>query len=92
VRGLERIIGSYPFARDIHLVMDNLNIHCCKKLTDHFGQGWGAYPLEAAQGSLPAQVPKRASVKRHVHLGMNRRQNGHWEAAAPEPGQLLVCA
>jgi hypothetical protein len=42
-RILNRIIGSYPFARTIHLVMDNLNIHCQKTLTDHFGDEWGAY-------------------------------------------------
>ena len=42
-RALERIIGNYPFARTIHLVMDNLNIHCRKTLTDHFGQEWGKY-------------------------------------------------
>src|SRR6516225_1347839 len=40
---LERIIGSYPFARTIHLVMDNLNIHCQKTLTDHCGEEWGEY-------------------------------------------------
>jgi hypothetical protein len=40
---LERIIGSYPFARTIHLVMDNLNIHCRKTLTDHFGEESGGY-------------------------------------------------
>ena len=27
-------------ARTIHLVMDNLNIHCRKTLTDHFGEEW----------------------------------------------------
>ena len=42
-RVLNRIIGSYPFARTIHLVMDNLNIHCRKTLTDHFGEQWGEY-------------------------------------------------
>jgi DDE superfamily endonuclease len=42
-RVLERIIGSYPFARTIHLVMDNLNIHCRKTLADHFGEEWGDY-------------------------------------------------
>lgn len=42
-RVLERIILSYPLARTIHLVMDNLNIHCRKTLTDHFGEEWGAY-------------------------------------------------
>jgi hypothetical protein len=38
---LEKIIGAYPFARQIHLVMDNLNIHCRKTLTDHFGEKSG---------------------------------------------------
>jgi hypothetical protein len=42
-RVLNRIIGSYPFARTIHLVMDNLNIHCRKTLTDHFGEKCGSY-------------------------------------------------
>ena len=27
----------YPLARTIHLVVDNLNIHCRKSLTDHLG-------------------------------------------------------
>jgi hypothetical protein len=40
---LQRIIGNYPFARKIHLVMDNLNIHCRKTLTDHFGEKPGGY-------------------------------------------------
>ena len=42
-RVLDRIIGSYPFARTIHLVMDNLNIHCRKTLTDSFGEEEGGY-------------------------------------------------
>jgi hypothetical protein len=41
---LNRIIGSYPFARTIHLVMDNLNIHGRKTLADHFGEERGGYP------------------------------------------------
>ncbi len=40
---LGKIIGTYPFARKIHLVMDNLNIHCHKTLTDHFGEKSGGY-------------------------------------------------
>lgn len=40
---LERIVCTYPFARTIHLVMDNLNIHCQKTLTNHFGEEWGTY-------------------------------------------------
>jgi len=42
-RVLNRIIGSYPFARTIHLVMDNLNIHCRKTLTDYFGEERGGH-------------------------------------------------
>ena len=40
---LGQIIRSYPFARTIHLVMDNLNIHGRKTLTDYFGEEWGRY-------------------------------------------------
>lgn len=42
-RALERIIRSYPFARRIHLVLDNLNIHCRKTLTDYYGEQQGRY-------------------------------------------------
>jgi hypothetical protein len=42
-RVLSRIIGNYPFARTIHMVMDNLNIHCRKTLTDYFGEQEGGY-------------------------------------------------
>jgi len=37
------LVAAYPFARKIHLVMDNLNIHCRNSLTDHFGHQEGAY-------------------------------------------------
>ncbi|MGH7579030.1 MAG: IS630 family transposase [Gemmatimonadales bacterium] len=40
-RAVERLVTAYPRARTIHLVMDNLNIHCEKSLTDHFGQRRG---------------------------------------------------
>jgi DDE superfamily endonuclease len=36
-QALGRLINSYPRARTIHLVMDNLNIHCQKSLTDYYG-------------------------------------------------------
>jgi DDE superfamily endonuclease len=42
-QALGRIVDQYPFARTIHLVMDNLNIHCRKTLTDYFGQPEGGY-------------------------------------------------
>ena len=40
-RAVERVIRAYPRARAIHLVMDNLNIHCEKSLTDYFGRRRG---------------------------------------------------
>ena len=36
-RVIQRVVAAYPRARTIHIVMDNLNIHCEKSLTDHFG-------------------------------------------------------
>jgi hypothetical protein len=35
------IARCYPVARTIHMVVDNLNIHCRKSLTDHFGPQLG---------------------------------------------------
>jgi DDE superfamily endonuclease len=40
-QALDRIVSSYPWARTIHRVMDNLNIHCRKSLTDYFGEEKG---------------------------------------------------
>ena len=40
-QALETIIASYPAADTIHMVMDNLNIHGPKTLTDYFGKDKG---------------------------------------------------
>src|SRR5271167_4520293 len=40
---VKRLVAAHPFARKIHLVMDNLNIHCRKSLTDHRGATEGRY-------------------------------------------------
>lgn len=40
VRG---VLAAYPKARTLHLVMDNLNIHCEKSLTDHWGRRLGRH-------------------------------------------------
>ena len=39
---LGSIVNSYPRVRKIHLIMDNLNIHRRKSLTDFFGAELGA--------------------------------------------------
>ena len=38
---VDRIVRRYPEASTIHLVMDNLNIHCRKTLTNYFGADYG---------------------------------------------------
>ena len=38
---IKRVVAAYPRTRTIHMVMDNLNIHCEKSLTDHFGRREG---------------------------------------------------
>ena len=40
-KALETIVSRYPSARTIHVVMDNLNIHGRKSLTDYFGEEKG---------------------------------------------------
>ena len=40
---VKHIVEQYPTAQTIHLVMDNLNIHCRKSLVDHFGEQKGGY-------------------------------------------------
>jgi transposase len=40
---VEHIVEQYPFAQTIHLVMDNLNIHCRKSLVTYFGEQEGGY-------------------------------------------------
>lgn len=37
------VVDHYPFARTIHLVMDNLNIHRRQSLIERFGQQEGGY-------------------------------------------------
>lgn len=41
-QAVEAIVRSYPAAQTIHLVMDNLNIHCRKTLSDYFGLDYGS--------------------------------------------------
>ena len=40
-RRIRRIVTAYPRTRTVHLVLDNLNIHCEKSLTDYYGTRTG---------------------------------------------------
>ena len=59
-QALETIVRRYPGARTIHLVMDNLNIHGRKSLTDYFGEERGRCDLEPPYRSLHAQARELA--------------------------------
>jgi hypothetical protein len=37
------VVAGYPFTEVIHLVLDNIDIHCRKSLTDHLGKIEGEY-------------------------------------------------
>ena len=40
---IREAVEHYPFARTIHLVLDNLNIHCRKSLVERYGEQEGGY-------------------------------------------------
>ena len=75
----ESIGSSYPLARTIHGVMDNLNIHCRKSLTDHFGEERGdavwnrlAVHYTPKQGSWLNQAEIEISLFSRQCLGKRR--------------------
>jgi len=41
-KAVDLIVRRYSDAETVHLVMDNLNIHCRKSLTDYFGIEYGS--------------------------------------------------
>ena len=67
---------QYPDAETIHLVMDNLNIHCCKSLTDVFGvevgsEIWDQFTLHTHPRKLAESGGNR---NRHLLAAMPRYQ------------------
>ena len=70
---IARIVRAYPGTTTIHLVMDNLNTHGTKSLTDFFGEKRGA----ALWGRLtPHYTPKHASWldQAEIEIGIFSRQ------------------
>jgi hypothetical protein len=67
------LVAAYPFAHKIHLVMDNLNIHCRKSLTDRFGQQEGGYLWDRLQVHF---TPKHGSWlnQAEIELSLISRQ------------------
>ena len=94
-QALGSVATSYLSARTIHMVMvmDNLNIHCQKSLTDYFGEErggavWNHLPVHYTpkQGSWLNQAEIEISLfsrqclgrRRIATLGILRRQSRAW--------------
>ena len=70
---------EYPTAKTIHLVMDNLNIHCRKSLTDVFGaeiagEVWGRFTIHhtPTHGSWLNQAEIEIGIFARQCLGRRR--------------------
>jgi hypothetical protein len=94
-QALDGVASSYLSAQTIHMVMvmDNLNIHCQKSLTNYFGQErggavWNPLPVHYTpkQGSWLNQAEIEISLfsrrclgrRRIATLGILRRQSRAW--------------
>jgi DDE superfamily endonuclease len=66
---LGHIIRSYPCANTIHLVMDNLNIHGRKTLTDYFGEQQGG---DLWQRLTVHYTPKHGSWLNQAEIEISR--------------------
>src|SRR5882724_3258023 len=67
------LVSAYPFAKIIHLVIDNLNIHCRKSLTDHLGEREGNYLWNRLKVH---HTPKHGSwlIQAEIELSLISRQ------------------
>jgi transposase len=87
------VADQYPQARTIHLVMDNLNIHCRKSLVDCFGEErggrlWERFTvhytpkhgswLNQAEIELSMYSRQCLGTRRIPTLAFLRRETGQW--------------
>jgi hypothetical protein len=94
---IKDLVAAYPFARKIHLVMDNLNIHCRKSLTDHLGETMGGYLwrrlkvhytpkhgswLNQAEIELSMASRQCLGTRRIPHLALLKSEIQSWNARA----------
>jgi hypothetical protein len=96
-RMASHVAGKYPQARTIHLVMDNLNIHCRKSLVDYFGEErggrlWDRYTvhytpkhgswLNQAEIELSMFSRQCLGTRRIPTLEILRRETSQWRRQA----------
>jgi DDE superfamily endonuclease len=70
---LDRIVRRYPDAETIHLVMDNLNIHSRRTLTNYFGMAYGGKVWDRL---IVHYTPKHGSWlnQAEIEIGLFNRQ------------------
>jgi len=96
-RTVGHLADQYPFARTIHLVMDNLNTHGRKSLVDYFGERRGDYLwdrftvhytpkhgswLNQAEIELSLVARQCLGSRRIPTLGMLQQEVGAWNRQA----------
>ena len=67
---IKQLAGSYPRARTIHLVVDNLNIHCLKPLVKRFGEQRGVPISLFSEASDRRQLVPPLGGADHADLGV----------------------
>jgi hypothetical protein len=62
------LTNHYPSAETIHLVLDNLNIHCRKSLTDYYGVRGGGFIWDRL---TPHYTPKHGSWLNQAEIAIS---------------------
>ena len=65
------VVEPYPAASTIHLMMDNINIHTRKSLTDYFGEQKGG-TLGTGSPCTTPQNTATGSIKLKIELSCTR--------------------
>ncbi len=65
-RSFTSVVAAYPAAQTIHLVVDNLNIHCEKSLRDHFGRQrgraiWGRLTVHFTRSMAVGSIKRKSN-------------------------------
>jgi len=99
-----QIVIAYPAAKTIHLVLDNLNIHCRKSLIGCYGEEFGDYlwkrfsvhytPKHGSwlnMAEIENSILKRQCLKRRLpDQATVAREVAAWEAARNEQGATIT--
>ncbi len=101
---IRAIIGHYPAADTIHLVMDNLSTHTRKSLTDYYGEAIGgglwdrltvhytpkhASWLNQAEIAIGLLIRECLGRRRIADLPLLRSETSAWKRRANRQGRII---